>query len=105
MELKEILYSLNILVHSAAALVVYLSPTLEIFVAIVTVMFIVGFSLPRYILYVYLEQSYNGIAGLSYETVIAHERAVELHHLYLGDIYLTIQCVGAIMEWSLCVMQ
>ena len=103
MEAHEILYSLNIQVHSPAILVIYLCLTLEIFVVLVTLMFIVGVSLLRYILCVCLEQGYNEIAALSNEIVLAHKRALELHHLYLGDVYLTIQCVGAIYgEIALC---
>ena len=53
--------------YSPAVLVIYLCLTLEIFVMLVNLMFIVGFSLLRYILYVCLEQGYNEIAALSYE--------------------------------------
>ena len=35
--------------------------------------------------------------------VLAQKRAVELHHRYLDDVYLTLQCVGSIYgEIALC---
>ena len=77
--------------------------TLEIIIVLVTVMFIVEFSLPIYIQCVFLELRFNDIAALSSEIVLAHKRAVELHHLYLGDAYLNILCEGAIYgEVALC---